>query len=627
MGFRKRKEVVGTSTVPEQAEREPDPLRFFGQLQPRSVQRESAQLAERLLVSTAALADAVTPEAVFEAAVNLAASALGATSTELWLVDADRTAAAPVAAFGVRIRAQRAPMALSDQLRSPMLDAIETGRPVWLESRARLLELYPHLASRAKAGPAGARAWLPMVIEGRSVGVLTLTFEEASAPTPDERPFGLVLARHCGQALERVRLGEAERTARRRTEHSESQTAMLYRLSDSVEDAQSLDAVYAIALDTVHKALGAERAAVLVRDADGVMRFKAWRRLSDSYRAAVEGHCPWSPDEQAPQQIFVADVRNDPALIRFGELLRQEGIGSLAFIPLVFRSELLGKLMLYWSTPHPFGQAEADTARHIAAQVSSALGWRIGEQEKEELIRELSDTVRVNELFTGVVGHDLRNPLAAISATAELLLRRSSDAPAAEQLNRILHCGTRMTRLIDQLLDVTRVRSGGGMPCDPRRMNLELLCRLVIDELLAKHPHRRIVLDTSGDVHGVWDFDRLAQVVSNLASNAIRHGKKDGPVSIAIDGLSDGQVALRVSNEGTISTELSATLFEPFRGSTRRYDGEQGLGLGLYISQQIVLAHDGAIGVSASGGLTTFTVTLPRTARSRSSHQEATAHE
>ena len=182
-------------------------------------------------------------------------------------------------------------------------------------------------------------------------------------------------------------------------------------------------------------------------------------------------------------------------MVRFGELLRQEGIGSLAFVPLVFRSKLLGKLMLYWSTPHPFGQAQADTARRIAAQLSSAIGWRIGEQDKQNLIAKLNDTVRLNELFAGVVGHNLRNPLAAIQATAELLLRRASGELPVESLDRILHCGTRMTRLINQLLDVTRVRSGGGMPCDPRPMDLGLLCRLVIDELLAKYPERHIALD------------------------------------------------------------------------------------------------------------------------------------
>ena len=597
MNFRRRKEVVGTGLVPKRAE-------------------GSARVTERMLASTTALADAVTQDAVFEAVVALAASALGATSTELWFLDADRTAAACVAAYGVSnpAQARRATLPLGDRTRGPILDAIESGRPVWRES--------------AKAGPAYALAWVPLVIEGRILGILALTFDDASAPPLDEQPFGLVVAAHCANALERVRLLEAERTARRRAEHSESETAMLYRLSDSVDDAQSLDAVYAIALDTVEKALGAERAAVLVRDADKVMRFKAWRRLSDSYRAAVEGHCPWAADEREPQQIFVADVRADQTLAPFGQLLRQEGIGSLAFIPLVFRSKLLGKLMLYWSTPHPFGQAQADTARRIAAQVSSAIGWRIGEQDKEDLIDELSDTVRVNELFAGVVGHDLRNPLAAIQATAEMLLRRSSDELAVEPLKRVLHCGTRMTRLIDQLLDVTRVRSGGGMPCDPRPMNLGLLCRLVIDELLAKHAESRIVLETSGEVQGEWDFDRLAQVVSNVASNAIRHGKKGGLVSVKIDGRADAEVALRVSNEGSFSTELLATLFEPFRGSAQRGDGEQGLGLGLYISQQIVLAHDGTIAVSAANDLTTFTVTLPRlNARSQSSPKELPTHD
>jgi signal transduction histidine kinase len=611
-----REESAAGGVDPEAVRLELERLRLLARRHAEILSARSANTTERLLAITGALADAVTPNQVFLAVVDQAGSILGGASTALWLVDARQTGATLVRSIGYAkaARAKGGKIPFDRLARTPVLDAVESGQAIWIESRAELLERYPRLAEEALEDRFSSMVCLPMTIDGgRTIGVLALTFDERPPPTAEERALSLVVARYCAQALERIRLLQAEQAARDRAERAQAETALLYRLSDAVNAASSLDAVYEIALDTIEKALEVERAAVLFFDDDGVMRFKAWRGLSAGYRAAVEGHSPWTRADANPSPIFVPDVRAYPALADYAALLEQEQIQALAFVPLCYQSHLLGKLMLYWRKPRAFEKRQIEIARSIADQVSSGVGWRMDRREKERLIDDLTETVRLNELLAGVVGHDLRNPLGAILTSAQLALRRSKGQPVVPQLQRILSCGGRMTRLIDQLLDFTRVRAGGGIPCDPKETHLGLLCRHVIDELSSQYPLRQITVETSGDLEGCWDPDRLAQVVSNLANNAIRHGEPDAPVSVRIEGDRPAEITLRIANRGVISPDILSHIFQPFLGTQTKSYASQGLGLGLYITQQIILAHAGTVAVSSvEGEGTAFAVTLPR---------------
>jgi signal transduction histidine kinase len=168
-----------------------------------------------------------------------------------------------------------------------------------------------------------------------------------------------------------------------------------------------------------------------------------------------------------------------------------------------------------------------------------------------------------------------------------------------------------MTAIVDQLLDVTRARLGTGIPVERRALRLQPLIAGVLDEL--RLAYRTTTFELRGDdIEGLWDGDRLGQVVSNLASNAAQYGKVGGPV--AVDLASAGGVAtIAISNpvrDAPIEPDVLATLFEPFqRGRGSGHPG--GLGLGLYIVREIVRAHGGAIGVVSSPAGTTFRVELP----------------
>lgn len=140
------------------------------------------------------------------------------------------------------------------------------------------------------------------------------------------------------------------------------------------------------------------------------------------------------------------------------------------------------------------------------------------------------------------------------------------------------------------------------------------LVRRTLCEIQTGYPNSRIECALEGDLTGVWDGERLCQVVANLVGNAVHHGTGDRPVRVSVDGRCPDTVVLEVSNGGQIAPELLPCLFDPFRGRQRTPGRHQGLGLGLFIAQQIVRAHQGSIEVFSENGTTRFRVALPRVA-------------
>jgi signal transduction histidine kinase len=263
--------------------------------------------------------------------------------------------------------------------------------------------------------------------------------------------------------------------------------------------------------------------------------------------------------------------------------------------------------MVYYPAPRELSAAELEIARGIANHVAAAL-------VRFSALEELQRTVRFNEMFTGILGHDLRNPLGAILTAAEVAANRQLDERLAKPLARIRTSGARMARMIDQLLDFTRVRVGSGMPLCPSSADLAQIVRQVGEELEIGKPSAAIEIEISGrDCRGTWDADRLSQVFSNLLANALQHGQPGHAVRVRIDADNPLTVRVQVRNRGAIPAPLLEKIFEPMTGGDRRPDKSQGLGLGLYISRELVQAHRGRLEVSsdAENG-TCFTVVLPR---------------
>lgn len=234
-------------------------------------------------------------------------------------------------------------------------------------------------------------------------------------------------------------------------------------------------------------------------------------------------------------------------------------------------------------------------------------------QSVAEFIGELDES---RETFLGILGHDLRDPLATIIAGSKLLLEEDLDRTDARDIvSRIVATGERMHHLVVDFLDFTRTELGGRMPISRRDADLGRTIRHLVAEFTTSNPTRTINLRVGGDLRGEWDEERLGQAVANLLANALRHGAKDSPIDISVAG--NDEVLIAVHNEGpSIPEARHARVFKPMGGI--RGEGPAGrrpghLGLGLYIANAIVAGHDGHIDIVSSPERgTTFTIHLPR---------------
>lgn len=223
------------------------------------------------------------------------------------------------------------------------------------------------------------------------------------------------------------------------------------------------------------------------------------------------------------------------------------------------------------------------------------------------------------DLLSGVLAHDLRNPLGAMLTGTEVLLQDASlKSEQTATAARIRSSGNRMRKMIEDLLDFTRTRLGTGMPMKKSNNDLGQILKNVIEELTAFHPGAMLEWSVTGDLSSDCDAARIEQMLSNLIANAIVHGSDDRPVTVTARG-DDSDLIVQIQNHGEpISPAEKEVLFDPLRRAAVQLKeagrhGVRGVGLGLYIVREIVEAHDGAIRVDSSKEEgTTFTVNLPR---------------
>jgi signal transduction histidine kinase len=223
----------------------------------------------------------------------------------------------------------------------------------------------------------------------------------------------------------------------------------------------------------------------------------------------------------------------------------------------------------------------------------------------------------VRERFIGILGHDLRDPLSTIRVSAGQL---AGDPKLVEEdrlvAARIRRACDRMQRMIDDVLDFARGHLGGGIPANPAHNDMGEICRAAVDEIAAANPGRVIAVRTDGDLRADLDRDRVIQAITNLVTNAILHGT--GPIEVRARRAGASIITEVTSHGDVIPDDTLRRIFDPFaRGDPTEL--RHGLGLGLYIVQQIALAHGAACEVSSTEIATTFAIRWPRRQASRRS--------
>ena len=233
---------------------------------------------------------------------------------------------------------------------------------------------------------------------------------------------------------------------------------------------------------------------------------------------------------------------------------------------------------------------------------------------RQATIKSVEDEARLREEFIAVLSHDLRNPLAAIDSAARILLRDDGhDAKTRDMLEMQQKSVVRMSGLIDDVTDFAQVRLGGGirMRKNPD-FDLQPMLEQTVQEVRIANPEATII-ETYEFMEPVeCDSARISQLLSNLMSNALTHGRTDRPTRVFARD-ENRKFVLTVTNEGEpIPQSARPMIFEPFsRGS--HSESQNGLGLGLFIARGIAEAHGGTLIMSSDAERTEFTFTMPRT--------------
>jgi two-component system, sensor histidine kinase and response regulator len=248
----------------------------------------------------------------------------------------------------------------------------------------------------------------------------------------------------------------------------------------------------------------------------------------------------------------------------------------------------------------------------VRARVAGLVRLSAAHAELQTMQRTLQVEAEFRERFMGMLAHDLRQPLNTIHlATQALALPEGAAGRVSGALGMQQRAVSRMKRMIDELLDFTRSRPETGMPIQRQTTDLAAIARATLDEMRPGWPAHTLTLHAERACLGTWDPDRLAQVCSNLIGNALEHSAPNSPIDVRV-ACSENHAELTVSNLGAVIPDsVLATLFEAFRRGRSVKPSSSGVGLGLYIVDQIVRAHGGSIVADSSEAGTHFRVRLP----------------
>ncbi|MCC7144335.1 MAG: GAF domain-containing protein [Candidatus Eisenbacteria bacterium] len=391
-----------------------------------------------------------------------------------------------------------------------------------------------------------------------------------------------------------------------------AQVEALQRMSEQIVRAADVDGVCQLAIDGVRSTIAPDRSAVLLLR-DGTMRFVAWQGLSDGYRAAVEGHSPWSLEDPDPQPVVIPDALDEPSLAGLIDVVRNEGVRSLSFIPLVHEGRLLGKFMLYWDEVYAPSPDETRLAQAIASHVSVVVARHKHEADLQAARDRAVAATRAKGEFLATMSHEIRTPMNAILGFASLLVEARLPGEHGEWVRTIYTSGQAMLRILNDILDFSKMEAGRfEMEIAPFDLERTLRDGISLLTPLAAAKEIDLHLDVLGLNRAIAQGDpaRVRQVLHNLIGNAVKFTHR-GTVTVrariaeGTEGAEGGdRVRIEVVDTGIgIPADKIGSLFERFTqigtSDARHYGGT---GLGLAISRRLVELMGGEIGVTSESG-------------------------
>jgi len=569
--------------------------------------------ARQLQLLTQRLASALSREEIGNVVIGQAHEYLGATASVAYFEALDGTmclaASRGVTADSIRTRA-----ILDLDAPLPLCRVIRTGKPLWLRNRAEILDEFPDLAATTESAPLEALAAIALHFGEHTLGGIAFSFPRPMELDEPTRSLVTTFALQCAQALERARLYDQERRARARLE-------ILADTSDRLSKAQlDLTAV----LDTICREVAnrmPESCTVnLVPPGGDTLELAAVHHIDPEAEAGIRATLNDTPARigegmlgrvaETGQSMFVPIVDFQAMLAatkpQYRPHLERFPVGGILIVPLRVADRVIGTIT---ASRHPSRPRYTVEDHRLLQDIADRSAFAI---ENARLFQAEQHARRLRDDFLSIAGHELRTPLTALQLQVETLRSAPAIKPEllADRLNKTLRHVKRLDALITQLLDVTQL-TRGRLALTPERVDAQQLAFEIVDRYREQARRASCEITCHGaSVIGMWDRSRLDQVITNVLGNAIKYGAGHPiDVRVAREGT---HCRITVHDRGLgIDPSARERIFDRFERaiSDRNYGG---LGLGLWISRQIVDALGGKITFESKAGVgTTFDIALP----------------
>ena len=588
--------------------------------------RDAVDRTTLLQSITAAFARALTADEVADIMIRQASSALGAVLGVVYLLSSDGR-------WLDALNQQGLPAAAVEPFRHLSIDAhrlgpdtLRTREPLYIGRAEALLDRYPDLGPIIDAGEARAWAALPLVQDEVALGAFILGFPAEREFPGAERALLEAFAQQCAQALERARLYDSERSARRIAEQTAARLEALQRgtgeLSGALTPSQVADVIIRAALP----ALGATRFALALMDVEhdalevvGASGYSA--AVLERYRVIpIESSFPLCDAVRSGTPVFLSSsLERDMRYPHLASLRQDNGAGAMAALPLRGDARIIGALGFNWSEDRVFAPEDLAFLDVLAEQCGQALERARLYEEERRARNEAEEANRAKSDFLAAMSHELRTPLNGIGGYVELLdmgLRGPvTDAQRAD-LDRIRRNQQHLLLLIEDVLSFARVEAG-RLEVDDESVVVEGTLRsleAMISPQVTLKGLRFVHEPVDPALRARGDRDRIVQICVNLLTNAIKATPAEGIVTLT--AVADAEhVRIRVADSGVgIPADKLDAIFSPFTQLGRSLNNPRaGAGLGLSISRGLATAMGGSLTVeSIEGAGSTFTLTLRR---------------
>lgn len=480
------------------------------------------------------------------------------------------------------------------------------GKPAWISDVTQDLN-FPRVEAARESG-VRAGFGFPVLVEKEVVAVLE--FFSVEPIEPNERLLEVMsqIGTQLGRVVERrrseemlqkvkeelerrvlertkelIEINEALKKENRERKKVEEQLRTIYNLRDAVERAETVEQVYEETLNSLKSVSKADKASILLFDGNGLMRFKAWRGLSDAYRNQVEGHSPWSADELYAEPILIPNAEQaDLGPIR--PIILGEGIRALAFIPLDYQGRLLGKFMIYFDEPHKFTDNEVQLLQTMAGHVAHAI-------ERKSAGEEIKAALKEKEILLREIHHRVKNNLQVISSLIKLQSKSIEDETIREKLKESQNRVKSMAIIHERLYESVNLAG----------IDFKGYTKHLAQDLFRSYgtgPNIKIKTDIDSVFLNIDKAVPLGLILNELISNSLKHAFPDGrkgEIRILLHQDNGGNYSLIVSDNGA--------------GLPSHMDFRNTKSLGLQLVNALTKQLKGNIELDSSNG-TQFSITF-----------------